>query len=428
MRAVLDRSSRDRAFSRLWAAYAASTFGTWIAFDALPLLAILGRHVGPTAVSLLVAAGPAAGALVAVPLGPWVEFRRKRQVMIAMDLMRCIAMLGLVLAFAVGRLAFWQLLLVTVVVAAADNAFRAASGAFLKELLHGEDLLRANVRLESTTWTATVLGPPLGGAAIGVFGPIVTVGVDAASYLVSVLGLRTIRGRFAAADPRPAGRFRAGDLLEGWRHIVGSPALRPLFANTMLVNALILATSPLMAVLMLGRLGFAPWQYGMAFGVPCVGGLLGSRLSRPLAARFGRQRVLAIAGRLRSCWSIGLVLVRPGPLGILIVLLVQFGLVTSSGVFRPLYATFRLERTPRAVVARTLSAWSIGTTLTVAALTGLGGLLASAIGLRPAIAVAGLLLLGTPLLLRRDRLERQPARELPTTAVQEAAVPHVRTA
>ena len=59
-----------------------------------------------------------------------------------------------------------------------------------------------------------------------------------------------------------------------------------------MVNGLIMATEPLLAVLMLGRLGFAPWQYGLAFAVPCAGGLLGSRLSAPARGRFGEHRVL----------------------------------------------------------------------------------------------------------------------------------------
>ena len=54
-----------------------------------------------------------------------------------------------------------------------------------------------------------------------------------------------------------------------------------------------------MAVLMLGQLGFAPWQYGLAFAAPCVGGLIGSRLARRLAARFGQDSGLFIAGTLR---------------------------------------------------------------------------------------------------------------------------------
>src|SRR6188472_351383 len=92
--------SLGRQFGWLWAAYAVSTFGTWIAFDAFPLIAILVLHASAAQVSLLAAAGLAAGALVAVPLGPWVELRRKRGVMIAMDLARSAALLSVAAAYA----------------------------------------------------------------------------------------------------------------------------------------------------------------------------------------------------------------------------------------------------------------------------------------------------------------------------------------
>ena len=95
-----------RPFAWLWSAYSISTFGTWIAFDAFSLVAILVLHAGPGQVSLLAAAGLAAGAAVAVPLGPWVEFRRKRPVMIAMDLTRFVALISVPLAFALHWLTF----------------------------------------------------------------------------------------------------------------------------------------------------------------------------------------------------------------------------------------------------------------------------------------------------------------------------------
>lgn len=210
------KRSLGRRFRWLWAAYAVSTFGTWLAFDAFPLIAILVLHAGPAEVSVLAAAGAAVGAAVAVPLGPWVEFRRKRSVMVAMDLVRFAALMSVPAAFALGRLTFVQLLVVSVVVAAAGITFSAAAGACLKALVPPEDLLVANGRFESTTWTATVLGPPLGTAAIGLFGPVMTVVADAVSYALSALGIRAIGGK----EPRPVRtgappRLRAGDLLEG---------------------------------------------------------------------------------------------------------------------------------------------------------------------------------------------------------------------
>jgi MFS family permease len=237
---------------------------------------------------------------------------------------------------------------------------------------------------------------------------------DAVSYLLSALGIRAIGG----TEPRPARtgapRLRAGDLLEGWRYILTHPALRPLFFNTIVVNGLIMATEPLLAVLLLGRLGFAPWQYGLAFAAPCVGGLVGSRLARRLVARFGQHKVLLTAGALRACWPVGLAFVRPGVPGIVLIIAVQLGLVTCMGVFNPVLATYRLDHTDPGRVARTLSAWSVSSSATIAALTAVWGLLAAITNPRTAIAIAGLLILTTPLLLPRHdhtrQREREPAR------------------
>lgn len=156
--------SLGRRFGWLWAAYAVSAFGTRLAFDAFALIAVVVLHAGATEVALLAASGLAVGAVVAVPLGAWVEFRRKRPVMIAADLIRCAALLSIPAAFALDGLGLGQLLGVSVVVAAADITFGAASGAYLKSLVPPEDLLVANGRFEATTWTTTALGPRSAGS------------------------------------------------------------------------------------------------------------------------------------------------------------------------------------------------------------------------------------------------------------------------
>ncbi|MFE6551086.1 MFS transporter [Streptomyces sp. NPDC057746] len=405
------RRALGRQFGWLWAAFAVSSYGTWLGFGAFPLIAIVVLHSGPTQVAVLAAAGRAVGAVVAVPLGPWVEFRRKRPVMITMDLARCAAMVSVPAAFAFGVLGFAQLLLVSVVVAAANIAFDAAGGAFVKTLVAREDLLIANGRFESTMWTASMVGPPLGGAAIGIFGPMTTVVADAVSYLLSALGIRAIGG----TEPRPertgTPRLRAGDLLEGWRHILAHPTLRPLLLNAIAVNGLIMASEPLLAVLLLGRLGFAPWQYGLVFAAPCAGGLIGSRLAHRFVTRFGQQKVIRTAGALRACWPVGLAFVRPGVPGIVLIIAVQFGLVTCCALYNTVLSTHRLEHTAPDRVARTLSAWSVSTSASIAAMTAVWGLLAAVTGPRTAIAIAGVLLLATPLLLPRRETTPGDSRE-----------------
>jgi MFS family permease len=379
-----------------------SAYGSGLGFGALPLIAVLVLDAGPAQVSLLSAVGPAVGALIALPLGPWVEFRPKRPVMIAMDLARFAVMMSVPVAYALGVLGFAQLLVVSAVVAGAKIAFTAASGAYLKALVPPGDLLVANARFESTTWSSIAVGPPLGGAAIGLLGPVVTVVADALSYLLSALAITAIRG--GEARPRPARRrVRAAELVDGWRHILTHPGLRPLFLNGLLVSGLIMATEPLLAVLMLGELGFPPWQYGLAFAVPCLGGLIGSRLASRVVARHGQHRVLRAVGTLRAVWLIGLAFVQPGIGGLVTVMAVELAIIISMSLFMPVLATYRLEHTPQDRVARTLTAWSIGSSAAIAVLSALGGLLAAATSPRTAITVAGLLILASPLLLPRRR-------------------------
>jgi MFS transporter len=349
-------------------------------------------------------------------------------VMIAMDLARFAAMLTIPVAYALGRLSFGQLLIVSATVAAAKISFNAASGAYLKALVRPEDLLVANARFESTQWSSIAVGPPLGGAAIGLFGPVTTVVADAASYLLSALGITAIGSRESgpessrdssrkgsrdsspesSPESSPQRRPRHDRLLDGWRHILSDRGLRALFANQLLVAGLIMATEPLLAVLLLRELHFPPWQYGLAFAAPCVGGLVGSRLARRVVARYGQHRVLRTVGTLRAVWLIGLAFVRPGVVGLVTVIAVELAIIVCMSLFGPVLATYRLEHTPADRVARTLSAWSISSSAAIAVASALGGLLAEATSPRVAITAAGLLILASPLLLPRST-DHRPA-------------------
>lgn len=405
------RRRLGRELGWLWGAYAVSAYGSGLGFGAFPLIAVLVLHASPAEVSGLAAVGPAVGSLIALPLGPWAERHRKRPVMIGMDLVRFAVLMTVPVAYAFGWLGFVQLLVVSAVAAAAKIAFRAASGAYLKTLVRPDDLLVANARLESTTWSSIAVGPPLGGAAIGLFGPVVTVVADALSYLLSALGITAIggRGKEERQHLRAKPRLRRDELLEGWRYILSHPGLRVLYLNNLLVAGLIMATEPLLAVLLLGRLGFAPWQYGLAFAAPCAGGLVGSRVARRAVARWGQHRILRTVGSLRAVWLIGLAFVQRGPAGLATVIAVELAIIVSMSLFTPVLATYRLEHTPDDRVARTLSAWSISNGAAIAVCTALFGLLADATGPRTALAVAGLLVLASPLpLLRRRRFEAEP--------------------
>ncbi|GAB3586947.1 MFS transporter [Amycolatopsis endophytica] len=391
----------------MWASYAVSAYGTGLGFGAFSVVTVQVLHAGSAEVAALSASGLAIGALLAVPLGSWMEFRAKRPVMIAVDVFRFAALASVPLAYWLGVLSFAHLLVVSIVAAAAKIAFTAASGAYLRTVVSRDDLLVATSRFESTTWSATIIGPPLGGAAIGLVGPVTTIAMDAVSYLLSALGITAIRERERRPDPAKTRRW--SDVAEGWRYILAHPTLRRFFFNTVLVNGLIMAAEPVLAVLMLAHLGFPAWQYGLAFAVPCIGGLVGSRLARRVAAHWGDRKVLRVFGVLRACWPLGLAFVQPGTAGLVIVMVTELGLIICASLFNSVFAAYRLDHTETGHHARVLTAWSITSSASIAALTMLWGFLAQLTGPRTAIALAGVLLLATPLLLPRAQGAYEPS-------------------
>src|ERR1700754_3776398 len=137
------RVQLGREFRWLWSAYAVSTYGTWLAFGAFPLIAVQVLHSPAFRACFLGAPGLAVAAVVAVPLGPWIEYRAKRPVMVLMDVIRFVAMASVPVAYALDLLSYGQLLVVSVLSGTASIAFTTASGAYLKHLVGGDQLLVA---------------------------------------------------------------------------------------------------------------------------------------------------------------------------------------------------------------------------------------------------------------------------------------------
>lgn len=147
-------------FRRLWGAYSASELGSAIGAGALPLVALLVLNVSAGQVSVLAALSGVASALLALPMGSAIEFRPKRPVMVAADLVRFAALGSIPLAVALDRLTYVQLCLVSVICTSGTIAFSAASGAHLKGLVPAALRIEANSRFETTYWTATSAGHP----------------------------------------------------------------------------------------------------------------------------------------------------------------------------------------------------------------------------------------------------------------------------
>lgn len=416
------QSPLGQDFRRLWSAYAVSAAGSAVGMGALPLIALLVLDASAFQVSLLAALSAVASGMIALPLGVRIEHQYKRPVMITADLARCAVLASVPAAMAFDALTFAHLCAVGVLQTAASVAFDAASGAHLKALVVRDQRLRANSLFETTNWITVSAGPPVGGFLIGVLGAATTLVVDALSFLGSALGIRRIQRPEPAPPARCATSHLGRDVAAGWQYLLRHPGLRPLFFNALLFGGAIMMASPLMAVLMLDDLGLAPWQYGLALGLPCLGGVLGSRLAPLLARRFGQRRVLLVSGVARTLWTILLPLAPSGALGVIVIVAADFGLLLSAGVFNPSFTTYRMAATPDAFMSRVATSWSVGAKTCQAVCMIAGGVIAAAAGVRGALLIAGSLCMASALLLpwREARSSKGFA---PTPATEGASSP-----
>ncbi|MET8655167.1 MFS transporter [Nocardia aurea] len=393
-------------FYRLWGATTVSQLGSALGAGALPLIAITTVHASTWQVTALAAVSGIAAAAIVVPLGPFVEFRRKRPVMIGTNLLSFAALASIPTAAWLGVLTYTQLCLVATISTIGTIVFNAANSAYVKSIVPEPVRVRANSRLETVFWTASTIGTPIGGALVSIFGATTTILLDAISYLGSTLGLRGI----TTVEPLPEHprhhQRRLHEIGSGWTHILAHPVLRLLFFNGMVFGGAVMTTGPLLALLMLRELHFPPWQYGLALGLPTLGGLLGSLCAPRLVARFGVHAVLLGSGTLRTCWLAPILVAHPGTAGLIIIIVAESLLLFCAGIFNPVFTTYRMNATTDDHMARVGTAWSISAKTVQPAFIAAGGLLAAATGIRLAIAAAAVILLASSLLLPWKRAER----------------------
>lgn len=401
-------------FSRLWFARAASDAGTAIAMGALPLIAVRVLDASTFQVSLLTAVAGIAGALLALPLGPALEVRRKRPMMIAADLARALLLASVPLAHAAGALTVAHLLVVAAGTALAGTVFGGASAAHLKNLVPREQRTEALGRLEATFWTLSTLGPALGGAIVQLLGATATLLVQGAGLVASALGIRAIRAPEPAPPaPGPRRRFLV-EASAGFTVAAAHPVLRPLLVNATLFAGFVAWTGPLELVLLLRGLDLPPWQYGLALALPCLGGVVGSWWAPRVTARLGQLPTLVWSGALRGLPVLALPFLPGGAPGLVLYVVATTLMLLVAGVFRPVYSALRMEATEDSVMTRVSTAFSLAARGAAPVFALAGGICATFFGVRGALLVGVLGLIASGLVLPwRAGRPRPPAEEGP---------------
>ncbi len=375
---------RHPDFLKLWAAQTVSEVGSQVTLLALPLAAIEQLHASNAAVGALRTVETLPFLLFGLPAGVWVDRWRRRKVLLGTDLARAIVLASVPAAWALGWLALPQLLVVAFVTGILTTVFDVAYQSFLPRLVARDDLVDANTKLGLSQSGAAVAGPGIAGLLVSALGAASAVGLDAASFLASAVGVGWISRPEEAASP--ARGDRAGlvaQVREGLGFVLGHPQLRLLAGCTATYN-LFLQGFELVLLLYLARsLGLGAREIGIVLVASSVGYVAGSLVAGRIGLRLGMGRIFTIGIAVSGLGAAGAPLFGRGSVVLLAVAL----WINSFGV--PLYninqLSLRQSICPDRLQARMNATmrFLVWGTLPVGSL--LGGLLAATIGIHPAL-------------------------------------------
>ncbi|MEU4471908.1 MFS transporter [Micromonospora sp. NPDC023888] len=280
-------------FWRWWSAGTISALGSAVTALALPLTALIALDASAFDMGLVAAAGYVAWLVIGLPAGVIVQRVPLRGIQVTTDLTRAAAVLSVPLTWWTGHLTITQLVVVALVISFSTVLFDVANATYLPGIVDRDQLESRNSLTTATHAVSQVSGPPLGGIAVQLLGAAPTLLIDAASYGVSALLLRSLPARpRQKPDHWPPVRAM---IREGWHFVSGHPVMAP---GTWAATALCVACGAQIALypLHLVRTLEAPaGLVGLLLAVEGVGSLIGAALTPRLTGRIGSARALLLS-------------------------------------------------------------------------------------------------------------------------------------
>ncbi|GLY97138.1 MFS transporter [Actinoplanes sp. NBRC 103695] len=369
-------------FGKYWAGQTVSEFGDRVSELALPLIAVTTLAATPAEVGLLTAAVWTPN-LLSILIGSWVDGQsHRRRLLIIGNLISAAAMLSLPLAYWFGVVTLAQLFVVALLAGVGQVVFQAAGPSFFVKLVDRDGYVDANSKLSTTRSASFVAGPALGGFLIQFLTAPVAMLVDAVSFIVSALFISRI-------EVEPSVPAASSSPRDGLTYVRRHPYLRAALACVTTINFFTFIAQALVVLFASRELGLSAGLIGLAFGLGALGGLLGAVVAPRLSRRYGVGRGV-VAGAILFPAPIALLALAGGPTWVTFAVLVAAEAVSMFGV---MIFDINLNSVQAAVTADAMRGRMVGVFGTInygirplGAVV--GGLLATGIGVRPALLVA----------------------------------------
>ncbi|MEV0694501.1 MFS transporter [Streptomyces sp. NPDC050388] len=286
---------RQRAFWTYYLASTASDIGSAVRALALPLVAVLVLDATPLEVALVTGAGFAAWLLIGLPAGDLVARLPLRGAQVATDLLRALCILSLPAAWAFDVLSVAQVALVAFLIGLADVVYDVANSTFMPAVVPREDLLRRNTLMTGTQAVTTLGGPSFGGVLVQLAGAVPALLIDAVSYIVSALLLRTLPER-PPAKQHTEGEGMGKRIAAGWTYVVSHPVMAPFMWASAAVNFAAGAQLTLYPILLARSLDVPPALIGVLLAGEGAGVLIASTVATRIVDRLGTSRSSLVGG------------------------------------------------------------------------------------------------------------------------------------
>ncbi|MEU4788566.1 MFS transporter [Micromonospora tulbaghiae] len=398
-------------FWRWWLAGTTSHLGSAVGGVALPLTALTVLDASAFEMGLITAASYLAYLLISLPAGVVVQRTPLRGMQVTLDLVRALAVVSIPLAWWFDVLTVAQLVAVALAVSFANVLFDVANQTFLPEIVPAAQLQARN-SLSSGTHAATQLGgPSLGGLAVQVLGAVPTLFVDALSYLMSAVLLRTLPARRVQrpADRPPMVRM----IREGWHFVLRHPIIGPAMWDATATNFVSGAMLALFPYYLVRELGAPPVMVGLLLAADGLGALLGAALTTRFTDRFGTARGLIIAA-FASVPGALIIPLGTGAAGYLAFAAGTIILAVSSVVLSVTTRTYRMLASPPELLSRVIATVKFVSWGAIPLGSLLAGVLAGPLGARTTLLIFGALTVLSPIIYLSTPIRR--LRDLPLDA------------
>ncbi|SDG83540.1 Predicted arabinose efflux permease, MFS family [Lentzea fradiae] len=392
-------------FRRFWVATTVSGAGSAITMVALPLVALTVLDASVFEVTLLNAAGQAGWLVLGLPAGVIVQRYPLRGLQVVMDVVRLAAIGSIPLAWWLGGLTYTHLLLAALLVGFANVLFDIGNATFLPAIVEKKELNARNSLMSGTHAVTQTGGPSAGAVLVQVMGPVGALVLDAVSYLVSAIALRTLPERTAPQKSQVSpGRL----IREGWNFVVRHHVMGPTLVWAMATNFFCSAILALTPVYLVRAADTPAALVGVVLAMDGLGAVIGSALATRLARALGTARALIVASTVGSLTAL-LIPLTTSSGTIFYFMIGNAGLSAGVVVGSILTRTYRQTESPPELLSRVMATTRFVSWGALPLGAAVSGLVADAAGLSPALwlvcagtLTAPLVLLLSPLRSRRD--------------------------